>query len=158
MPVLLRSHLRSSRLRSHKIRQLAHSILFQMGEVSSELGVMFVGDRHMRRLNKQFRNKDHTTDVLAFPMRGARPHCVPGRRELLGDVVISVPTAERQARHARHSLSEELIALLIHGILHLCGYDHERNDAEARRMRRREHKVRSRLGSLPSLSRSEKKV
>ena len=58
-------------------------------------------------------------------------HLVP---DMLGDVVISVPTARRQAKEGRRSLSEELAWLLVHGVLHLCGYDHERSDAEARRL------------------------
>ena len=71
---------------------------------------------------------------------------------LLGDVVISVPTARRQAREAGHSLDEEVAALLIHGVLHLCGYDHERSEKEAKRMERRErgifNKVRTMLQPL----------
>jgi rRNA maturation RNase YbeY len=65
----------------------------------------------------------------------------------LGDVVIAVPTAVRQAKQGRRSLNEELSVLLIHGILHLCGYDHERGEKEARRMHRRERMI------LRSLSR-----
>ena len=72
-------------------------------------------------------------------------------RRLLGDVVISVPTAVRQAQDAGRTVSEELITLLVHGILHLCGYDHERNDREAARMFRREHAILQRLGPIPQL-------
>ena len=110
----------------------------------------FIGDRHMRRLNHRFRNKDRATDVLAFATREARlPHGVDLSARLLGDVVISVPTAMRQAKEARRSLDQELVALMIHGILHLCGYDHERSDSEARRMKRREQILFKRLGNIP---------
>jgi rRNA maturation RNase YbeY len=67
----------------------------------------------------------------------------------LGDVVISVPTAMRQAKEAQRSLDEEIVALLVHGVLHLCGYDHERSKEEALRMQRRERMVRRGLGKIP---------
>jgi rRNA maturation RNase YbeY len=100
----------------------------------------------MRRL-VQYRKKDRTTDVLAFAMRDQ-----PVVSALLGDVVISVPTAQRQAKEGGRSLSEELAWLLVHGVLHLCGYDHERSDAEARRMKRREQEVLRGLRPIPTLA------
>jgi len=90
----------------------------------------------MRALNKQYRGKNGTTDVLSFPAREGPFADV--RPELLGDIVISIPLAEKQARSAGHSLNREIEMLLIHGLLHLLGYDHERSPAEARRMRRKE--------------------
>ena len=69
----------------------------------------------------------------------------------LGDIVISVPTAMRQAKDGQRSLDEEIVALLVHGILHLCGYDHERSKDEALRMQRRERMVRRCLGKIPCL-------
>ncbi len=98
----------------------------------------------MRTLNRRYRGKDRTTDVLSFPMReGAFADLRP---ELLGDIVISVPAAERQAKEAGHSLIREIERLLVHGLLHLLGYDHERGPAAARRMRRREREILERLG------------
>ena len=93
----------------------------------------------MRGLNRRYRKKDRTTDVLAFPMReGETGFC----STMLGDVVISIPTARRQALEAGHSLNDEVAALLVHGILHLCGYDHERSgEEEARRMEAREKEL-----------------
>ena len=90
----------------------------------------------MRTLNRAWRGKDRTTDVLSFSLRegafaAVQPH-------LLGDIVISVPTAEKQAREAGHPLSRELERLLVHGLVHLLGFDHERGPAEARRMSRTE--------------------
>ena len=96
---------------------------------------MLVGDRAMTRLNRQYRGKATSTDVLSFPMReGSFASLSP---QLLGDIVISAETADRQARAAGHTLRDELTALLIHGILHLLGYDHQ-TPAEARRMTRLE--------------------
>ncbi|MEX5215865.1 MAG: rRNA maturation RNase YbeY [Nitrospiraceae bacterium] len=117
--------------------RLAQDILRQVRRPRAELGVHVVGDRRMRQLNKRYRKQDKSTDVLAFPMQEG-----PGpRTDLLGDVVISLPTAQRQAKESNHSLDRELTGLLVHGVLHLCGYDHELGDAEARRMQRREHAI-----------------
>ena len=129
-----------------RLDRLARSILSDVGEASAELGILFVGDQRMRSLNRQYRGKDRTTDVLAFAMREA-PH---SSASLLGDVVIAVPTAVRQAKEGHRSLDEELTVLLVHGILHLCGYDHERSEKEARRMHRRERMILRSIGSLPN--------
>ena len=90
----------------------------------------------MRNLNWQYRGMNNTTDVLSFSM--LEGPFADMRPELLGDIVISIPVAEKQARAAGHSLALEIELLLVHGLLHLLGYDHERSAAEARRMRRKE--------------------
>jgi rRNA maturation RNase YbeY len=129
--------------------QLTQAVLDLIGESSADLGLSFVGDRRMRWLNQRFRGMDHSTDVLAFASREARIPAVSGvAATLLGDIVISIPTALRQAKEGRRSLEEEVLALLIHGTLHLCGYDHERGQTEALRMRRKERMVRRRLGRI----------
>ena len=101
-----------------------------------EVAVVLVSDARIRTLNRRYRGLDAATDVLAFPLEH------PAH---LGDVVISVETARRQARRLRHSLTTELARLLIHGLLHLRGYDHTHRDSrrhskrsasKARRMRR----------------------
>jgi rRNA maturation RNase YbeY len=154
MPVFSRSHVRSSRLNLSRAASLAENILSAVGESSSSMSLTFVGDRRMRRLNKKFRLKDRTTDVLAFAARDARaPRPGDMMAASLGDVVISVPAAVRQARQRHGSFDQELAALLVHGILHLCGYDHERSEAEARRMRRREQTILKKLASIPRLTR-----
>jgi probable rRNA maturation factor len=135
MPVHVQSHVRRVTFNQARLDQLAGAILSDVGAASGELGILFVGDRRMRGLNRRYRGKDRTTDVLAFAMRESlTPHPLPFTPEMLGDVVISVPTATRQANQGQRSLDEELTVLLVHGILHLCGYDHERNEKEARRM------------------------
>ena len=154
MPVLLQVHIRSIAIHEARLRQMVHALMKQVGELSSELGLCLIGDRRMRRLNREFRGKDRTTDVLAFAMRNCRePHTSRLTPRMLGDVVISMPTAMRQAKESQRSLEEELTTLLIHGLLHLCGYDHERNKAEARRMQRREKLMRRRLGRIQGLVR-----
>ena len=94
-------------------------------ENRGEVTVMLVDDASIRRLNRRYRGKDRTTDVLAFDVGDGKD-----REEPFGDVVVSVETARRQAREYGAPLVEELQRLLVHGTLHLCGYDHhERREA-----------------------------
>lgn len=147
MAVYLHVRLIRMVVRQAALRGLAERLLAAIGEAQSELSLELVGDGRMRRLNRQYRKKDRTTDVLAFAMReSASPVSA-----LLGDVVISMPMARRQAKEGGRSLSEELAWLLVHGVLHLCGYDHERSDAEARRMKRREQSLMRTLRPIPTL-------
>jgi probable rRNA maturation factor len=90
--------------------------------------VAIVPDARVRALNRQYRRKDTATDVLSFPS---------GERGFLGDVVIASGVAARQARAAGHSLGTELRVLALHGLLHLLGYDHERDDGRMARLERR---------------------
>jgi len=96
-----------------------------------ELSVALVDDATMHSLNRDYRDKDRPTDVLAFAMREGEPMAaIPEEEpEMLGDVIISVDTANRQATRARRSLLDEVTMLLAHGLLHLLGYDHQ-TDAE----------------------------
>jgi rRNA maturation RNase YbeY len=161
MPVHMQSQVRRITFDQARLERSTRAILDDVGEASAELGILFVGDQRMRSLNRRYRGNDRTTDVLAFAMREARTlHALrraQGRPalltpDLLGDVVISVPTAWRQAIEAGRSLNEELTCLLVHGILHLCGYDHERSEKEARRMHRRERMI------LRSIARAPKRT
>ena len=93
-----------------------------------QVTVAIVPDARVRALNRKFRKKDQATDVLSFP--GEEPG-------YLGDVVISSGVAARQARAAGHSLATELRVLALHGLLHLLGYDHERDDGQMARLERR---------------------
>ena len=154
MPVAVSSRLRRRWLSLPGVHSLAENILKAAGASRSDLSLLLVGDGAMRRLNRLYRRKDRTTDVLAFPTAvfprltshpstgsGSRAQSRDASRltsSMLGDVVISVPQAARQARQAGHSLDREIAMLVIHGTLHLLGYDHERNAREARRMQRKE--------------------
>ncbi|MCK6553802.1 rRNA maturation RNase YbeY [Candidatus Binatia bacterium] len=121
-----------------------------LGEAEAELTVSLVGDAAIRALNREYRHADRPTDVLAFAMReGER---VAGDDPVLGDVVISLETAARQAQRRRVSLARELRTLLVHGVLHLLGYDHERSAAEARRMRAAERRTMAALEASQSLA------
>jgi probable rRNA maturation factor len=107
-------------------------MLSSLGKARAELSIVLTDDRQIEVLNRTHRRKAKPTDVLAFPMdaAGAGPS---GKMQLLGDVVISLETAARQARARRRPLMDEVTHLLAHGILHLAGFDH-RTDAEERRM------------------------
>ena len=147
VPVLVRHRLRRTTIRLSILTQLAQKLLEAVGEAHAELSLELVGDGRMSRLNRTYRGGDGPTDVLAFPLRES-----PGPRSaLLGDVVIAFPTAVRQAVSLGHSIDEELVRLLIHGLLHLLGYDHERGEHEARRMQRKEKALFRTLLPLPKL-------
>jgi len=95
------------------------------------MSLVFCRDAEIRALNRQYRGRDEPTDVLSFSQSGGPEF--PAGAPSLGDVVISVETARRQAAAAGHSLAQEAEWLLLHGTLHLLGYDHP-TDADARRM------------------------
>jgi len=96
--------------------------------------IVLANDPTLRRLNRTFRRKDQTTDVLSFPSGGEEAQ--DGTRPL-GEIVVSVPQAARQAAAAGHSLARELRLLVIHGYLHLLGYDHEVDDGTMMRLQAR---------------------
>jgi probable rRNA maturation factor len=136
MPVVVLSQVRHPDVRSAEVRADAIAILKAMEQKRAELTVVLVDDPAIHELNRRYRKKNAPTDVLAFAMReGLR---VPGDEHGIGDVVISLDTAERQARRRRKTIAAEVRTLLIHGVLHLLGYDHEKSEAEAKRMRARE--------------------
>ena len=118
-----------------RLARSARRLLRALRLERAELSVLLVSDREMRRLNHHWRGRDRPTDVLAFA-QSEGPAAAPDG--LLGDVVISVDAARRQAAERGETLGREADRLLIHGLLHLLGYDHERSAAEARRMQRRE--------------------
>ncbi len=102
-------------------------------EKKAELSVLLTGDAEMKALNKTYRKKDKTTDVLSFPLlEGEKISSGLGKSLSLGDVVISLPQAQRQAARQGKKFGEELALLLVHGILHLLGYDHVTKAQEKR--------------------------
>jgi probable rRNA maturation factor len=122
---------------SRKLRKIALKVLDLVEQGQAELCLVLVGNAEIRKLNAKFRKKDYPTDVLSFPAGDKLPPGVP----LLGDVVISVEKAKEQAEHGGRTLDEEMLTLLIHGIVHLLGYDHERSPKDARIMDRLEKKI-----------------
>ena len=108
---------------------------------AANVTIAFVSDRHMRELNRQWRGKTGTTDVLSFPA-GEDEFANPDGSNL-GDVVISLEQAARQAKEHELTIDEEITQLILHGLLHLCGYDHETDNGE---MNRLELRLRKKLG------------
>jgi probable rRNA maturation factor len=126
---------RLRRVDGRKLRRFAGRLTAVLPpEGAMAMGVCLVGDRAMRALNRRHRAKDATTDVLSFPA-GRVPD--PEGLRHLGDILISIPQAARQARTAGHPLDRELRVLLLHGYLHLLGYDHERDSGQMLRLQRR---------------------
>lgn len=111
------------RVNRREVRDLAAATLAALDRAEAELAVAFVRDPRIRELNRSFRGKDRATDVLSFPAEPDSSSDKTGNI-YLGDVVISTDTALRQAEEAGHSFEREVSELLLHGILHLCGYDH----------------------------------
>ena len=115
-----------------KIRKKARVILDALGSPEAELSILLVDDAAIAQLNRQYLSRPGPTNVIAFAMReGEFADVSP---QLLGDVVISVDTAEREGNESGIALEDRLDELLVHGILHLFGYDHEKNNADARVM------------------------
>ena len=107
------------------------------GAETVTLGVRFASDREVRRVNRDYRGKDKPTDVLSFP---GGPEEGPKEEDgsyHLGDILISIPTARRQAAERRQPVERELKVLLLHGLLHCLGYDHEADQGEMERLERR---------------------
>jgi probable rRNA maturation factor len=131
-------------LRSEQKENLKRKALFILKILSvsgnKELCVAFVDDEEMRKLNADYRNINRTTDVLSFPQDGPDD-------SVLGDVIISIDTAVRRSRQQNLSVEQVIHKLMIHGILHLLGYDHKkRNDAKA--MREKESEILSNIEAL----------
>ena len=133
MPVVLTRRASGSRsLDGRVVKRRAERMLAAIGASAAELSLVLTDDAHIEVLNRTHRRKAKPTDVLAFPMDAAGAG--PSRKiQLLGDVVISLDTAARQARARRRPLLAEVTHLLAHGILHLAGFDHK-TDAQERRM------------------------
>jgi probable rRNA maturation factor len=112
---------------ARRLRPWLERLVAALAPEAESLGVRFAGDREVRRLNRTYRDKDKPTDVLSFP----------GEEGHLGDILISVPVARRQAAAAGHSVERELKVLLLHGLLHCLGYDHETDGGEMDRLERR---------------------
>jgi rRNA maturation RNase YbeY len=137
MPVEIARRGAGRKLASRGLKKIALATLPLVGQAEAELSVALIGNAEMRKLNAQYRNKDYPTDVLSFPMEQTGPAAT----RLLGDVIISVEKAREQANERGRTPDQELATLLIHGIVHLLGYDHERSAKDARVMKRVEDKI-----------------
>jgi probable rRNA maturation factor len=146
LAVVLLNRQRSRRVSPARLRRVLRGAARAL-DVAGELTLLLTGDRRVRGLNARYRGKDQPTDVLSFPGPCAGHRASPARRAgcaacargaaELGDVVISVETAARNARALGRSLPRELDVLALHGFLHALGYDHETDDGTMDRLERR---------------------
>jgi len=116
--------------------EMIEKIMSNLDCLNQEVSILLTGDLDIRRLNHEFRNIDQPTDVLSFPQDAEEDPSFPGEK-FLGDIAVSLDTAKAQANEHGLEFQEEIILLLIHGILHLLGYDHEISEQEEEKMRRK---------------------
>ena len=128
LEVVLLNRQRRRRVRSDRLRRVLEGAARSLG-VSGEVALVLTRDPAVRELNARYRGQDKPTDVLSFPG--------PGGSAGLGDIVVSVDTAERNARRLGRTLQRELDVLALHGFLHVLGYDHETDDGTMDRLERR---------------------
>lgn len=121
------------------MRQDINSVLKLLDSADSEISVLFVDDDEIAEINRQFLNRKGPTNVIAFAMREGdfgeiNPH-------VLGDIIISVDTALKDALHGGLSFEDEIAYLIIHGLLHLLGYEHEKSEEDAKIMQDKEKEI-----------------
>jgi probable rRNA maturation factor len=147
--ISIRNSQRTVSVDKEKIAQQAQHILEIIGYPDFDLGIWLSSDQTIRKYNREYRHKDKVTDILSFP---AHPDAVAGKKikvccedEMdLGDLIIAPSYVLKAAEREKKSFEDHLTHLLIHGILHLCGYDHEK-DVDYRRMRLKEVAVLKKL-------------
>ncbi len=134
--IVVRSPGVSRTIRSRDVEARAERMLAKLGQSRSELSILLTDDAGIHALNRDYRKKDKPTDVLAFAQSEGLVMGGGAGPRLLGDVIISLPTAARQARERKRKLIDEVTFLLGHGLLHLLGWDH-RTDDEERKMNKK---------------------
>lgn len=141
---------------AEKVLKITGAIL-QQAQDKTEISLAIVGDGRMRKLNKMYRGKNRVTDVLSFDNKSVLPYLKkafvkikknkeefvlpPDGIKRLGEIIICYPQAKKQAKRQKHSLEKELIILFVHGLLHLLGYDHEKDSRKTEQMMALEVKI-----------------
>ena len=134
MSVLLRNDHPNINIDCADLENMIEKVMDHLGCQNTEVSILLTRDKDIRLLNKEFRNTDRATDVLSFSQNPNEDPSIFGP-ELLGDIAVSLDTAKTQANEHGLVLKEEIVLLLIHGILHLLGYDHEASEQEDQKMR-----------------------
>jgi probable rRNA maturation factor len=142
LSVSVENRQRHVRVSSARLAAVARAALSSLRRVDRDLDVTVVGDREIRRLHERYLGVRRATDVLAFDLAG------PGPSRLLGQVIISADTAARQAARLGVAVAQEMDLLLVHGLLHLAGYD-DHDPQKARLMHERAHQILSRARRRP---------
>jgi probable rRNA maturation factor len=140
MAIHIKNQQRSKNLNLPELRKALSTALSLLGREEAELSIVFVGSRKMKTLNTQYRGIPKETDVLSFPMDDHLALAV-NTSQVLGDIVISIPKTIEQAKAYSAPFYEELLRLLIHGLLHLLGYDHEKSRYQKARMEKKEKEI-----------------
>lgn len=139
MAILIESRQKKIDIDIPRVRQAVSSILKYLHIEDSEISLLFVDDEGITGINYNYLHKNYATNVIAFPMREGEygdinPH-------ILGDIVISVETTRRHAEQEGIPFDDELDYFIIHGLLHLLGYDHEGSETESERMKQKEREI-----------------
>ena len=142
MEILIKNQQKTIKINQRKIREIVKKALqFLKVDEKTEISILFTDDKFIRSLNNKYRGIDKSTDVLSFSLwEGSVKTPESESDKLLGDIIISVETAQRQADKLNHSREKELAVLLIHGLLHLTGYDHEK-DKDYKIMQEKESEI-----------------
>ena len=142
MGILIKNQQKTIKINQRKIREIVKKALQSLEvDKKTEVSILFADDKFIRSLNNKYRGIDKSTDVLSFSLwEGSIKTPESESDKLLGDIIISVETAQRQADHLNHSMEKELTVLLIHGLLHLTGYAHE-EDKDYKIMREKESEM-----------------
>ncbi len=143
MKVYIKNQQRLIKVNQQRIRSLLKKALRLIGLHKAELSILFVNDRRMRILNRQYRGVDRTTDVLSFPQieYSSQLSALSSQQFVLGDIIINLHQAKRQASQYGLTFNEELKKLLIHSLLHLLGFNHEKGGYHKVKMRAKEKEL-----------------
>ena len=156
MTILIENRQKKQSIPLKRLEQVAQKILSVSGCPEAELSILLVDDEQIHQINRDYLDHDYPTNVISFAMQEGEGGDI--QPDLLGDVVISTETAARDAAEADASFESELYFLLLHGILHLLGYDHERGSEEdARRMELREEEVFAQVRELFLVEKGEQR-
>ncbi|MDQ7787498.1 MAG: rRNA maturation RNase YbeY [Thermodesulfovibrionales bacterium] len=143
MKIYLKNQQKLIKVNHRRITNILRKTCRHLGLHKAELSILLVNNRRMQVLNRSFRGVDRTTDVLSFPQTDVgHQSSAPGSKHcILGDIVINLQKTHRQATEYGHSFYEELNRLLIHGLLHLIGYDHETTGYDEKKMKKKEKEL-----------------
>jgi len=148
MKVLIENRQRLIKINLRKLKKDSLALLRAFRLNKAELGVLLVSDGQMKKLNRLHRTLNRPTDVLSFPIYEHRGEIPDDRESLLGDIVINLDAAKRQSSLYSLTLDGEVRRLLVHGFLHLLGYDHERNSYQQKKMSQKENEIRNALEAV----------
>ena len=141
MAVLITDDRELMKMPLESLRQTAQALLNELGSPEGELSILITDDKNIAAINRDYFNRPWPTNVISFSMMEGEFADVNPEAKMLGDIVISMETAEREAVEADMPVEENIVRLLVHGLLHIFGYDHEAPDADAEGMARKSEQL-----------------